>query len=166
MSHSKHVQHIGEQKVTFYKRSDILESSYFMRVRLKDEHCYFKKCLKTKDLQQAILLAKDVLAHPRQRFNAKDQVKRFIVKGKQIGVRLRRKIRCILLIAQKGRCYICARSFATLPAKDCCIDHNHETGEIRGLLCNWCNTMLGFAQDNPRHLANASSYLIATGSYG
>lgn len=39
------------------------------------------------------------------------------------------------------------------------VDHNHETGEVRGLLCNDCNRGIGFLKDNPLFLANAIKYL-------
>jgi hypothetical protein len=39
------------------------------------------------------------------------------------------------------------------------IDHNHETGEVRGLLCMKCNTMLGFVDENPEIFKSAITYL-------
>ena len=39
------------------------------------------------------------------------------------------------------------------------IDHDHETGEIRGLLCNTCNLGLGHFKDNPALLEAAVQYL-------
>lgn len=41
-----------------------------------------------------------------------------------------------------------------------CVDHNHETGEVRGLICRRCNLMLGYAIDNPEILTNAIKYLL------
>lgn len=40
-----------------------------------------------------------------------------------------------------------------------CIDHNHQTGEIRGLLCSPCNRAIGQLQDNPNILRKAANYL-------
>ena len=39
------------------------------------------------------------------------------------------------------------------------VDHCHETGKIRGLLCDRCNLLLGQAEDNPTLLLRAIQYL-------
>ena len=39
------------------------------------------------------------------------------------------------------------------------IDHDHETGEIRGVLCHNCNLALGHFQDDPEVLRAAIRYL-------
>jgi hypothetical protein len=39
------------------------------------------------------------------------------------------------------------------------VDHCHETGILRGLLCADCNQMLGFAKDSPKILYQAIRYL-------
>jgi Recombination endonuclease VII len=44
-----------------------------------------------------------------------------------------------LLESQGGRCAICGRPFGRV-----CIDHDHATGQVRGLLCNLCNSRLGW----------------------
>jgi hypothetical protein len=41
-----------------------------------------------------------------------------------------------------------------------CIDHDHKTGVVRGLLCNTCNRALGLLKDDPTLLQNAINYLI------
>ncbi len=56
---------------------------------------------------------------------------------------------------QGGGCAICG-SHSRL-----CVDHNHETGKIRGLLCTPCNVMLGRFNDDPEKLERAIQYLKA-----
>jgi hypothetical protein len=46
------------------------------------------------------------------------------------------------------------------------VDHNHTTGEVRGLLCHGCNTSAGLCQDNPVVLQGLANYLEERGYYG
>src|SRR5205823_6335892 len=39
------------------------------------------------------------------------------------------------------------------------LDHNHRTGDIRGVVCHPCNAILGFADDSVGRLQNAIGYL-------
>lgn len=43
------------------------------------------------------------------------------------------------------------------------IDHDHETGRFRGILCPPCNLILGYAKDNPDILWKAIEYLAVHG---
>jgi hypothetical protein len=62
--------------------------------------------------------------------------------------------------AQGGKCYICRRS--TGKARRLAVDHDHKTGEVRGLLCKPCNRYgLGmFAHDDVELLKRAVAYLL------
>ena len=68
-----------------------------------------------------------------------------------------------MLKQQKGVCAICGRPEDKLFKGQIIalsIDHDHKTGQIRGLLCSHCNTMLGLARENTHILTRAISYLI------
>ncbi len=58
-----------------------------------------------------------------------------------------------LVTAQDGKCAICGKR------KTLCVDHDHATGEVRSLLCRWCNTMLGDADDDPSILMAGALYI-------
>lgn len=65
-----------------------------------------------------------------------------------------------LLQDQENACAICLEEFDSSPA----VDHNHETGEVRGLLCHQCNFALGNVRDNPVLALRVADYLIQHGS--
>lgn len=61
-----------------------------------------------------------------------------------------------MLVEQDLACAICHNGFGeTIPH----IDHDHSTGEVRGLLCSNCNVGIGFLQDDPEVLRSAIKYL-------
>lgn len=65
--------------------------------------------------------------------------------------------------AQDGRCKICREPldlFCThnAPHKTC-VDHNHTTGKIRGILCSPCNSGIGFFKEDIDIISNAIAYL-------
>jgi hypothetical protein len=60
---------------------------------------------------------------------------------------------------QNGCCKICKIHQSDLKIR-LCVDHCHETGKVRGLLCKHCNTVLGMAKDNIDILEEAKQYLI------
>lgn len=65
--------------------------------------------------------------------------------------------------AQNECCAICNNHIELI---DSAIDHNHKTGEFRGVLCKTCNRALGLFKDNPNVLMNAYNYLKNLGHYG
>ena len=58
-----------------------------------------------------------------------------------------------LLTAQGGGCAICT-SVSRL-----CVDHDHVTGAVRGILCSVCNAAIGSLGDNQDGLGRALEYL-------
>lgn len=65
-------------------------------------------------------------------------------------------------IKQDHKCAICGGYETYYRNKVLCVDHSHDTGEIRGLLCNTCNRALGLFKENFEILQNAINYLIKT----
>lgn len=60
-----------------------------------------------------------------------------------------------MLSKQNNRCLICDNNFE----KTANIDHCHDTGEVRGLLCWNCNIGLGYFKDSIENLSSAIEYL-------
>jgi hypothetical protein len=69
------------------------------------------------------------------------------------------------LRAQGGRCAICQepetmdRQRANGGSISLAVDHDHETGVVRGLLCARCNRAVGLLRDNPDYCQAAAEYL-------
>jgi hypothetical protein len=77
-------------------------------------------------------------------------------KAKKYGITIERRDE--MFQQQNGRCAIC-----DIHEKDLkimlSIDHSHESGKVRGLLCGNCNRGLGYLKDSPIRLAKAIQYL-------
>jgi Recombination endonuclease VII len=61
-----------------------------------------------------------------------------------------------LLVVQDGGCAICGREPTRIALH---VDHDHESGAIRGLLCVGCNNALGQFKDSTELLSRAIAYL-------
>jgi len=57
-----------------------------------------------------------------------------------------------MIEAQGGTCAVC-------PGPPQHVDHDHETGEVRGILCSNCNQALGNVRDDPTPLRGLARYL-------
>jgi hypothetical protein len=69
-----------------------------------------------------------------------------------------------LLEAQDGVCAICGGG-TNGKVDQFCVDHDHESGVVRGLLCNKCNVGLANFKDDNNLLRNAARYLELSNGY-
>lgn len=68
-----------------------------------------------------------------------------------------------LLELQGGKCALCPVVFSLDGARrNLCVDHDHDTGQVRGLLCARCNTSIGQLGDNAEGLRRALAYVEAS----
>lgn len=63
-----------------------------------------------------------------------------------------------------GKCEICEKKLALVTLKgdgqeSASVDHCHESGKVRGVLCRYCNVALGHFRDSRLHLSKAIQYL-------
>ena len=63
-----------------------------------------------------------------------------------------------MIIFQKSKCLGCGKHQLELE-KALCVDHNHITGKVRGLLCAGCNIAIGTVKENPETLRQLAEYL-------
>ena len=65
-----------------------------------------------------------------------------------------------MLDSQNNSCMICDNKISIFEKSNLVyVDHNHTTGEVRGLLCNTCNWGIGSFKDSPYLLKKAAAYL-------
>ena len=101
------------------------------------------------------------LKESQQKYRARPDIKK-IDRGynlKKYGITLEEYD--LLLEMQKGVCAICGKlpDETNTNNKYLHVDHCHDTGKIRGLLCNPCNMALGLFKDNPLFVRKAADYL-------
>jgi len=67
-----------------------------------------------------------------------------------------------LVFLQANRCALCDNEFTGVGYMKPAVDHDHETGAIRGLLCKRCNLALGQLGDTLAGVMRAVEYLNKT----
>jgi hypothetical protein len=65
-----------------------------------------------------------------------------------------------MLTEQQGGCAICGTTEPAGRNGRFHVDHCHEGGHVRGLLCHFCNIGLGHFKDDVKTLAKAIEYLV------
>lgn len=84
---------------------------------------------------------------------------------KNLKVRLNYGVECADVTARFGiLCNICDTSVGNRLGIRLAVDHDHATGQIRGLLCSPCNRGLGNFRDNTDLLVRAMAYLARASS--
>jgi hypothetical protein len=64
----------------------------------------------------------------------------------------------LMLQKQHRKCSICNKAYSK-GKTNFAVDHNHTTGQIRGLLCSNCNSGLGLFRESPKILLKAIRYI-------
>lgn len=101
-----------------------------------------------------------IRAQQREYYHAnKDKMREFRLK-KAFGISLAEYD--AMLAKQDFRCAICGTDEPMTESGVFCVDHNHETGAVRGLLCSHCNKGLGCAKDDTNILYAMIEYLEVT----
>ena len=124
---------------------------------------YESRC---KECQKATREANPNYKETQRKANAKQDAKR---KGKRWGYHLSKTYGLSeesyykMYEEQDGRCAICdKKENKEEHYGKFVVDHCHNTGHVRGLLCNQCNLMIGNAKDDTTTLNNAIKYLKET----
>lgn len=64
-----------------------------------------------------------------------------------------------ILSKQNRCCAVCGEDFITVPE----VDHSHKSGEVRGLLCHYCNIFVGYLEKTPDLISPAIDYIKKDG---
>lgn len=134
----------NEYNNTFFKNYKEIKRKYDKEYRKLNKHKYKEYYNMNRDIINA-----------NQRRSKKDKHRKYNLKN---NYNITIEDYNIMFKEQEGKCSICKRHQSEFK-KSLCVDHNHETGEIRGLLCSKCNLVLGNAEDNINILNNAIQYL-------
>ena len=90
--------------------------------------------------------------------NREEEIKKRVISNRKRQYGMTPEMIEQMLASQNGCCAIC-RDDKPGGRGHWHIDHDHETGQVRGLLCQRCNSGLGFFRDNITILEGAINYL-------
>lgn len=145
----------GEEFIPY--RSNHLVCSRLCRSRLPEEIAKAKQRMATPEARARSLAYRRMLTA-----NDPERLRLYNLRGglKRYGVTLdwfESK-----LAEQNGRCIVCGAMpdpGGVKAAARLHVDHDHETGAVRDLLCNRCNQGLGYFRDDPALLRAAADYI-------
>ena len=130
------------------------EASFKTRFTTVNECKYCKKELLEQDRYKANT------NNTKQKYRFHKECKYFHNKEKQLikdfGITLDKYK--LMYNEQKGKCDICKNNLELFNSKTH-VDHCHNTGKVRGLLCSVCNLLLGYSLDDIDILNSAINYL-------
>jgi len=61
---------------------------------------------------------------------------------------------------QHGVCLVCDQPLKAVHDRDTCVDHDHATGKVRGLLHWYCNILVGVFENKPVLLEKVQAYVM------
>lgn len=135
---------------------------------LEDASEFYNKCASSKDgLQPMCRICQGILSTVYGRKNSEKR-KRFrkdnphIKRFDHLKRRYNTDIESIsnIMNEQRGICPICEKSLVYPDSRiNYSIDHNHNTGKVRGLLCGDCNRALGIMKEDKKAILAMVSYL-------
>lgn len=134
-----------------------IEQFRFLKMNKNGSECRRAKCIVCENkivLDSYHSMPHDIKVARRQKsFLGKEYHKRWKL-NKHYGLTLEQYHD--MIEAQDSKCAICETEISGRQIK---VDHDHETGKVRKLLCHKCNTCLGLLEDNAELLLRAASYL-------
>lgn len=144
-NHRKYYQKLwykkNRERILLAKQLDYAENTEKYRTKNKKNYKKFKeKYLKNRKQDRKKNPAK---------YKNYDLKKKFNISLKEYNEKLKQ---------QKHRCSLCKRHKSNFK-KALAVDHCHETGKVRGLLCDKCNVGLGSFYENIKTLESAIKYL-------
>lgn len=113
-----------------------------------------KICTRCKESKPLTLFNKD-----KRRADGVREICNYCRNGDRRVIHRANKNRDAMLTKQNQSCAICDVHIEDSTTRFV-MDHNHETNQVRGILCNNCNVGLGFFQEKPGRLGQAIKYLM------
>ena len=137
-------------------KRDLPATEYYWHKRGHRHSCACKSCYQIKRRAYQInYMATVGKAKARSRYSPEKRSEQIV---KSYGLTLEKYE--LILALQGGGCAICkSKEAKTKRNGRFCVDHDHQTGEVRGLLCAPCNRGIGLLQDKIEVLESATNYL-------
>lgn len=131
------------------------------RAKDREKYAASSEPFKVKSRMQTAKLTEEQRVRIRERVNAKNRANPLLQRAAKLkntyGLSVIEVSR--MLRDQDCKCLICSRPFDFSHRISYVVDHSHQTGRVRGLLCNRCNVGIGLFQDNPGLCRIAAEYL-------